>query len=252
MRLAGLWTAALPLLLAQEPPPPPAPFEGIRLHPEERRLEVDGAVCLQRGPLELLACTRIGKVHEAMLVLGCQPRELNAALLLIDLERTPDPYEFGEARPLDGDRVVLEVSWTGEDGTSARHRAEDLVLFGPTRGTLPRCGFVYVGSRFLRFPYYEVDEDGRRVQKGEREFYMAQESGNLVATYHDPDCLLDLPLEQGGDDTLFGANGDLLPEAGTPVVLHVRAVDAEDPALREPPRVSRPAGEAPPEGAGDG
>lgn len=240
--------------------PPPAPTEevdpasvkpvqdgpitrlpGIRIWRDEKRIEVDGFVCIKQGPaLELLGCTRRGKTHESLFLFDCAPEHLQLALILIGLQPTPQVNDFGQAIELDrGEKVVLEVSWKAEDAPQhdpnppaavegrIRRWVEDVVYDRRRKGAMLRVGWVFTGSRQVKVP---APPDW----KTEKEVFAAGYTGNVAAVYHDPDAILDTPLLEGGDDTLFYPYAERLPDAQTPVVFHVRPwTDADQAAYGE-------------------
>ena len=262
-----------------EPPPPPEPepeiarepvregaiarFPGIRIWVEEKRLEVDGFVCLKRGPaLELMGCTRNGKTHESLLLFDCNPEQLCLALILLGLEPVPQVEEFGQPIALDkGERVVIEVEWAaaaspeGDPSLPAavdgkvRRRVEDLIWDQVRRAPKPRVGWVFTGSRHVEVPAPPRWDTMRKV-------FAATYAGNIAATYHDPDCVLDTPLAAGGDDTVYLPYSERLPERGTEVVIHIRPWRDGDGPGRDgkpaptPGQATPPAGQAPAGGEG--
>jgi hypothetical protein len=69
---------------------------------------------------------------------------------------------------------------------------------------------VFSGSRFV---------NGR---------FAAQEDGSLITTYHDPNTILDNPLETGGDDETYEANPVVTPPKDTPIKVTIRRVKTPD------------------------
>jgi hypothetical protein len=211
----------------QRAPRPPAAgpdgivrFPSLRVKTREGYLEADGRVCLQRGLIEVFACTPYGKVHEAVLVLDCRPEHLHAGLLLLGMKETPGQvHELGGQGALAGERASVLVSWT-EDGKVVERPAEELLLDSRTGESMPRTGWVFTGSRFLRV--------------GGRERFAANASGQMITTFHDPDAILDNPLVEGGDDTIYYANSKLLPRPGTPVLVRIAPAAATQTALPAP------------------
>ena len=282
------WDPSRPLAEQGEevaPPPPPQPDEqevdpetiqpvvegaitklpGIRIWRDEQRIEVEGFVCLKQGPaLELMACTPRGKTHESLFLVDCHPVHLQLALILLGLEPTPQVDEFGQVKALErGAKVVVEVSWKAEDAPQGdasappavdgrvRRWVEDVIYDRRRRGPMLRVGWVFTGSRQVKVP---APPDW----KTEREVFAAGYTGNVVAIYHDPDAILDTPLVEGGDDTLFYPYAERLPERETAVVFHIRPWSPEDEEvyganLKAPPPsppAGEPGGEAPPDDGG--
>ncbi|MCZ6688534.1 MAG: YdjY domain-containing protein [Planctomycetota bacterium] len=211
---------------AETPPPrKPAPikglFPGIEIDLERKQLTMKGSIAIPRGLIELFACTPYGKTHEAVCAVEVQPEHLKAALLLLGLKAKPQVNHLGERKALEGDRVKIWVVWE-QDGMKKRYRAEKLIWDRSTNKPMENVGWVFTGSRFLKVPIYVADQE----EPEEREVFMATEKGSLVTTYHDPDSILDNPLEMGGDDTVYYANDRLLPPRGTPIQFIIQAEKA--------------------------
>ena len=214
----------------EEKKTPDGLFPGIEVDLVERRLILEGAIAVPRGLIELLACTAWGKTHESICSLTVQPQHLKAALLLLGLKEKPQVKTFGQRMALKGDRVVIYLEWE-RDGKKERHRAEKLIWDRSVGGPMEEVGWVFTGSRFLKVPVYVKDKE----EPEEREVFMASETGSLVTTYHDPDSILDNPLEKGGDDTIYHANDRLLPPRGTPIrfIIEVAAEEKDEPEPKD-------------------
>lgn len=228
-------------------------FPGIRIYRDEKRVEVDGVVCLKTGPaLELMGCTRRGKTHESLLLFECEPEQLYLSLVILGLVPTPQVNEFGQPIALErGERVVLEVSWKAADSPEGdpsapaaqdgrvRRRVEDLIWDRVRQGAMPHVGWVFTGSRHVEVP---APPDWKQTMK----VFAATYAGNVAATFHDPDAILDTPLIEGGDDTVYLPYSERLPERGTEVIIHLRPfVEGQDG-----PPLGR-TGDAPAPGSGD-
>lgn len=193
---------------------------GIQLDLMRRRVSVTGYLALDRGALEYLACTPQGKTHESLLTLLCLPEHLNAALLAIDLKPLPQVQDQGEMKALEGDRLVIEVTWT-ENGRSETRRVEDLIYDYTRDASMPRVGWVYTGGRFIDDPRGLWEEDPEKKKQYGR-VYSANLLGNIVATFHDPDAILDTPLLEGGNDEAFFAWYNRLPPRFTKLRVEIR------------------------------
>ena len=75
--------------------------------------------------------------------------------------------------------------------------------------------WVFTGSRFLPHP-----QTGRDV-------FMADATGVMIVTYHDPDAILDTASPAGADDTAFRANSKAIPAPGTTIELRLRPRDGD-------------------------
>ena len=152
------------------------------------------------GLIELLACTRIGKLHESALVMDVQPIHLQTALILLGLGCEGGLRYQGDPRTPKGDRVRIWVEWDTDAGQPKRHRAEDLVFNRVAQRAMKHTDWVFSGSR--------VNKNG---------VFMAQAVGTLITTFHDPDAIIDNPLPEGADDTVYIVNTQIAPPKGTAI-----------------------------------
>jgi hypothetical protein len=200
---------------------------GVRLLVDEKKVELDGFICITKGLLELVACTRGGKDHESLVVLKCEAQDMHLALVSLGLKDGSShggtgPKKFGDATIPAGDRVVITISWTGKDGKKVEMRAEDCVKNVRDDRTMEKVGWVFWGSMYVD----EYDYDTGEVTG--RKLYLASRNKTVIATYHDPTSILDNPLLDGGDHGVYYSNEAVLPEPGTPCVVTLKAPTAEE------------------------
>lgn len=144
-----------------DPAPPPLPelpkgwtrFGTVRFDTVNKVIEVDGYFNLQRGLLEFVACAPGVKAHETLVSLGCDPRNLNVALLALGLQSKQRPKHDGDIGPIEGDRVVIFLRWKvkDEDGKEKviEKRAEECIVNYLAEELMDKSGFVYTGSTFV-------------------------------------------------------------------------------------------------------
>jgi len=188
---------------------------------EEDRIEVPAVIVQDRAILEFFAVTAGGKVHEAVVAITGNAeleREdipeglagtLNACILALGYEKgTPvKSTRDGKVIPPSGKTIHIYLEWTDEDGSQVRARAEDLVYNSKTRKAMARGRWVYVGSRF------EKDwADGETR-------YMADLTGDVVATYSWPNTIIDNTTSEGADDIYYVCYTPRIPKPGTKVTL---------------------------------
>jgi len=171
----------------------------IDLDLKSKTITMYGKVNMSYGLIELLACTKTGKVHESVLVMDVQPIHLQTALILLGLEYGGGLQYQGDPRTPKGDRVRIWVEWES-DGKTIRHRAEDLVYNRVKQNPMEHTDWVFSGSR--------INKNG---------VFMAQAVGTLITTFHEPDTIIDNPLPEGGDDTVYVVNSQVVPPKGTSV-----------------------------------
>ncbi len=181
---------------------------GVRFLPKERRLEVSGWVNMQKGLVEVFACTPDGKTHESVLVLDCVPSGLHAGLLALGLE-AGTPVEGGtEAvyKPPAGPKVLVQVRWKDGEGKERAARAEEWIWNKKEEKPMAPAAWLFTGS-------FQQAVSGNQQETT----YAANYIKSLVTTYHDASTILENPLPEGRDDTIFYANEKAVPPPGTPV-----------------------------------
>jgi len=234
-----------------EPEGPNVPFLEIgkvKLFRTQKRIEVRGAVAVQRNLIELFACAEGGKAHESVLVLDMRPSNLNIALKLLGLDdggqskvkrmvqfrkdgkiveeerevvEENGPNYRGDPRRPEGDRVIVTIRWEDEKGEKHEVRAEDMIFERARNRSMPHAGWIYTGSRFAMNPLTK------------REEIIADHSKTIMTTWHDPDAILDNPLPDGRDDEVYFANPNKVPPRGTPIVMEIRVPTEEEKKAAE-------------------
>lgn len=179
---------------------------------------VDGRILLTHGLVELLGCGEGGKEYESVLRLEADIQALDLALQLSGLKRGPIPARLNDPTLPQGSRVVVLIQWEDDGGRTISHRAEDCVVNIHRQKAMPRVGWTYVGA-LLALP-----DPGAPSGKTFR-VLAATGTRSLLTTYRDPTTLLDNPIEDAVDDTLYVANYMVLPKMGTRVRVILRAPD---------------------------
>ncbi len=122
-----------------------------------------------------------GHDYEALAISHARPSDIHAALEFIGMEAgeplNPPGYRYFPK----GERVFITFIWTDDDGTRHERRAEELVLDDRTGTSLPKEGFVFVGSQWM-------EENGDRVYAADR--YGPQ---SIVSVYNEPTTVFDVP-----------------------------------------------------------
>lgn len=172
---------------------------------------VPGTILVTRGLVELFGCGRSGKEHETVLRLECDAQSLDLALTSAGFTRGRLPTALGIEDSGQGSRVIILVQWNDKDGRVVTHRSEDLVLSVRRNAPMPRVGWTYVAQ------WAEVQDPTHPKGEKTHKVLAAANSRSFVTTFRDRTALLDNPLEEAVDDTLFAANYMLLPPSGTPV-----------------------------------
>ncbi len=174
-------------------------------------------VNMSEGLLELLLCAPYGKTHESLFVTDVDAIHLNLALIMIGCEKgkVSAKYQGDDVIP-EGTLLTIEVVYTEENGNEKSIRAEDWVYNRKADRPMRYANWVYTGS-FVR--------DGD---------YMAKLTGTYIVTFHDPIAIVDLPLKEAADDTVFWVNTDAVKKEGHRVELIITRVKDKEPEQETP------------------
>lgn len=175
---------------------------------KEKKVILVGAVCQRRVPLELFACLRGSKEHEAVVSVPTKAAFVHAALLAVGAEAGA-PVQFRPKYvPASGSVIEITCVWKDAQGKRQTMRAQDWVRNTKT-GKAMELPWVFGGSRFLKDPVTG------------KEYYQADGDGDLICVSNFPGAMLDLPIESTSSDTslLFEAFTENVPQRGTPVTL---------------------------------
>jgi hypothetical protein len=208
---------------AKKPAPPPklpAPEGATKLSPQHdvwidaKRgvVIVDGQVSLRRGMLEMFACTRNTKEHEAVVVADTLAFLVHAGLLRLGAEPGHPAQFVPEFKPPAGTEIDITVEWRDEQGKMQTAKAQDWVRDLKT-GKAMTYPFVFAGSRFWTDP-----DTGKQ-------HYQA-EGGDFICVSNFGTASLDIPVEssQSNDALEFEAFTERVPPLGTPVRLTLKPV----------------------------
>jgi len=174
--------------------------------------------------LELLLCPEGGREHETLLTTQAKPSHVHLALILLGLDQgTPqrgetidpeDPSQGTRIIPATGPLVKVELHWHDGETAQVTNPYDWLLVQGEPieREAL----WQFTGSRF-------VEADGRK-------FYLGDLNGTLLSLVHFGDDVLaaQTDLTQSTDMQQLQPHLEVMPEAGTPVVVRLIPV-AEEP-----------------------
>jgi len=210
MILGGLLLCAAAARAGEGEPDPKNVFTigKVTCYKAERRVELDGKICLQDGALEYLAVLAGGKEYESVLSFNCKAVDLNLAMIGLGYRAAAGGVKkLGDPDVPKGDPVYLHIEWKTEDGKTKRVRAEDLLYNVGTKKPMRQTAWVFTGSLFER------DPDTKRL------VFLADIERNLIAVYRDPVAIFNSPLDTGVDGIYYQVNKEVCPKVGTPVKL---------------------------------
>ena len=108
------------------PPPPGAkklsPDFDVWVDPKEGVVFCDGEVCLREGFLEMFACTKNTKEHEAIVSANTQAYLVHAALLSLGAKAGHPAIFVPKYQPAEGAEVEIELRWRDAQGREQKAR----------------------------------------------------------------------------------------------------------------------------------
>ncbi|MGC4006950.1 MAG: YdjY domain-containing protein [Pirellulales bacterium] len=175
---------------------------------KNKKVILEGTVCLVKGQLEMFACTRRTKEHESILSVLTSANAVHAALLAIGA-KPGKPVQFQpEYSPASGSEIDIQLNWVDKDGKEQTAKAQDWIQEFETKKAMTHP-FVFPGSGFY------VDENtGKR-------HYLA-DSGDFICVSNFSSAMLDLPIkstDQKDEGILFSAFTARIPPKGTKVTM---------------------------------
>lgn len=192
-----------------------SPTDDVWVDRQRGEVLVGGGIALDRGVIEVFACPRGSKEHEAVVATDAPARLVHAALLAVGLEPgAPVSYD-PDYVPARGPVVRVRVRWRDADGALQERPAQEMIRDTRTGRHLD-ADWVFAGSVFWRDP-----ADGREYYQGD--------GGDLICVSNFPTATLDLPIEssQANDALLFEVFVERVPPRGTPVELVLSAGDGQ-------------------------
>ncbi|MBN1910477.1 MAG: hypothetical protein JW818_12105 [Pirellulales bacterium] len=177
------------------------------IDPEKKQVVMMGEVCAREAPLEMFACPRGTKEHEAVVSIRSKAYLIHAGLLAVGA-KPGAPVQFQPKYvPARGDEIEITVRWKDKDGKQHSAKAQDWVRDQKTQKALSHP-WVFAGSGFWKDP-----ETGT-------EHYQA-ESGDFICVSNFPSAMLDLPIPSTDttEGLLFEAFTERIPPLGTPVTV---------------------------------
>jgi hypothetical protein len=202
--------------------------EEVWIDPQGRRVIIGGEVVIERGPIEVFACPRGTKEHEAIVATRSTAQLVHVGLLAIGLE-PGHPVSFSpDYAAAEGPPVSVRVRWQDADGEPREVSARDWIRNTRTGAALD-VDFVFAGSTFWTDPL-----DGK-------DYYQA-DGGDLICVSNFPTATLDLPIEssQSNEALLFEAFEGRVPPRGTRVELILSPLKPDPPAKPSAPGTSAP------------
>jgi hypothetical protein len=171
-----------------------------------KRILVQAEVCLREGPLELFACKKKSKEHEAIVAIDMDVQLIHAALVAIGAKPgapvqwvNPKTQE-ADYKPASGEKILLSVCYQ-KAGKAETVRAQAWITDTKTKKPMAH-DWVFTGSRLVKNPEKPADKP----------IYTAN-LGEIVSIANFPDSMLEVPVKSSNvnDDLLFAAATEKIP-----------------------------------------
>jgi hypothetical protein len=207
-----------------------APNYDIWIDPKRKIVVVDGKVVLREGFLEMFACPKGTKEHEAIIAVNCNAQFVHAGLVAIGAEPGHPVRFVPDYQPATGPLVDVWLLWKDEQGVNHQMRAQEWIQNSRTNKPMEHS-WVFGGSNIM------VDEaTGKR-------YYLA-DGGDFICVSNFTSAMLDLPVpsSQANNDLSFRAFTERIPPVGTSVrlVLEPRLDPAKSPPAKTAPEKPAP------------
>lgn len=186
----------------------------IALHPkvpiyvdrENKQVVLVGLVCQREVPLELFACLRNTKEHEAIVCLFGRAQWIHAGLIAVGAEPGSTAHFHPQFTPATGQVVEIEVRWR-DGGEVRKARAQEWVRNSHTKKAMTEH-WIFAGSGLWTHP--ETKE----------RFYQA-EGGDVICLSNFPGAMLDVETRSSSvnEDLSYEAFTANIPPKRTPVTL---------------------------------
>jgi hypothetical protein len=206
---------------------------GIVINFQERCIDIESSVCLDRGALELIACTKGTKEHESIVVIQAKPMHIHAGLLLLGANpgnpAMQKPVNKQKTRwvhlPPAGDPVGVYLVVKNEKGKLVERSISEFVVRSDEDSDQAYDDGAAKNRKKVKFPntFLFAGSLLRRNGSGPPT-YLSGVSGNVISVSTFGDELLCLPGAHGRDNGLLMWRVDAtnLPEIGSKVILRLR------------------------------
>ena len=208
---------------------------------EKRCVDLEGTICLEKGLLELIACTKGSKEHESIVAVSARAMHIHMGLLLLGANNghpaMRKPVDEEKTRwvnvPPRGDSIDVFLVMANKDGKLIEKPISDFIVRssgrvdevdgtvivapdqtekrgGKEETSLPHT-FIFAGSHL------------RDNGPGPRQ-YLADLSGNVISIASFGDELLCLPFHQTQENgaLMWQVKPGTLPKVGTKITLRLR------------------------------
>ncbi|MFT7618548.1 MAG: hypothetical protein ACI97A_002192 [Planctomycetota bacterium] len=115
---------------------------GIEIDKDKSAIRLKGRIVNPTRPLELIAATAGGPLHETLLETLCRPSALRAGLLAIGLKEG-DPADYRNGTPATGDQLLITLNW---EGAKAPVKLEEFLWNDRAKKHMETAEWLFTGS----------------------------------------------------------------------------------------------------------
>jgi len=177
----------------------------LLLDTDLKEIVIPGRINMQKGLIEVFACSPGGKLHETIIVLDIIPYHLQVALLLLGLDPVDAELFTTEEDLSDYGQLEIWVRWKEEDSEMMK-RSEEFIWDCTENETMQKTNWVFRGSLVV---------DGT---------FIADQIESIITTYNDPTTIIDNPLVTGKNDEVYQVNSNIVPPVGTDVEVIIKII----------------------------
>ena len=206
---------------------------GLLISLKERYVDLEGTICLDRGCLELIACTKGSKEHESIVAIEARPTHIHAALLLLGANpgnpAMRRPIDEQETRWIDvppkGDPVDVSLVFKDGEGKVVERPISDFVARSGKRPEQKPDDGDGDSDEDARFPHTFLFAGSLLRGSGPGPHrYLSNLSGNVisVATFGDEVLCLPGVYSSVNESLMWQVDATRLPKVGSKVTLRLR------------------------------
>ena len=231
---------------ADQSPPKPAgrrvKLPGLVIDLQRRCVDLEAVICLERGFLELIACTKGTKQHESIVAVSARAMHVHTALLLLGAQNghpaMRKPVDQEKTRwvhvPPRGDPIDVFLVTKSKHGLPVERPISAFIIRSTERidevdGAVivapGAAGKRRVKDQDVRLPHTFVFAGSHLRDNGDGpRRYLADVSGNVISIATFGDEVLCLPFRQTQENgaLMWHIKPESLPQVGTRVTLRLR------------------------------
>lgn len=177
----------------------------VRFDSDKRIITLPAVVNMDKGPVEYLLVSSIGKLHESVLCTDVEPVHIHLAALLLGVKgaQTNLTVQDFNTKKIPGEEIHLWVKWKSKD-QEKKVRAEDFILNTQSKSAMEQGNWTYNGSQL---------SDGT---------FIAQRDGLIVSIISDPLTLINNPRPGRDNDEIWQVNTNIIPPLNTAVEITIQ------------------------------